>query len=338
MGAKRFSAAEFLRLLDLWQIRYHANPGWATHNHNDRQSPLDLEFLLVHHTGDDAPDDADLRVLWYGRPDLEGPVATAGVRDDGVLELVSWGTCYHAGPGAANVLTAIQHGYVGNPPKPQADSVNGNRISMGWETMYSGKQEPTDAATATLIRLNAAICWYLKWPATRVIGHREWTGRKIDPGHLDMAEFRSKVQKAINVGPPQKAADETGDEDAMAIEREVLTYNGRAYERRGWFTQHIKTPEELHDLIDPRPKGQGIPTRPTGAEELAGYVDLDKLQRVAGDANLTAGRALQLATGQDSAVATLTAQLDELRDAVGQLQTILLQQSQQPPVQSPVQG
>ncbi len=202
MGAKRFSAAEFIRLLDLWKIPYHANAGWVTHNHNDRQSPLDLEMLVVHHTGDDAPDDADLRVLWNGRSDLPGPLCTGGIRDDGTLELISWGTSYQAGPGAANVLAAVRNGYVSNPPKPGPDSINGNRISMGWETMYSGKNAPTDAATDTLIRLNAAICWYLKWPATRVIGHREWTTRKPDPGSLSMAELRSSIQKAINVGPP----------------------------------------------------------------------------------------------------------------------------------------
>ncbi len=322
MGAKRFSAREFLRLLDLWQIPYHVNPGWSEHNHDDRQSPLDLEMLVVHHTGDDAPDDADLRVLWWGRSDLPGPLCTGGIRDDGTLELVSWGTSYHAGPGAANVLAAVRNGYSANPPSPGPDSINGNRISMGWETMYSGKQAPTGAATDTLIRLNAAICWRLGWPATRVIGHREWTSRKPDPGSLNMATLRSRIQKAINDAPPRKVAEETGDEMG---DREVLTYDGKAYERRGFLVRHIKTSDELHELIDPAPKGEGIPSRASNVAELSELVNLDTLARIATDARTASSKALELAQSFASANATLVSQVDELRDQINDLRELLIQ-------------
>jgi hypothetical protein len=194
---------QFVAELTRWGIPFRQVAGWETRNHNDRQPFQGVEFLLVHHTGDDAPDDADLNVLTNGRPGLAGPLCCGGIRDDGTLDLVSWGTAYHAGSGSSRVLAAVLAGSYGDyPPAPGPDDTNGNPISLGWETMYSGLHAPTTAAYATLVKVNAALCTLLGLSQKHVIGHKEWTSRKVDPGHLDMAQFRRDVRTAINAGPP----------------------------------------------------------------------------------------------------------------------------------------
>ncbi len=305
MGAPRFTAQEFVDLLKLWQIKYHVNPGWSTHNHNDQQSPLDLEFLVVHHTGDDAPDDADLRVLWNGRPDLPGPLCTGGIRDDGTLELISWGTSYHAGSGAANVLNAVRAGYVGSPPSPGPDMINGNRISLGWETMYSGRSAPRAEALATLIKVNAAICWKLGWPASRVIGHREWTRRKIDPGNLSMNQLRTTIRALIVAGPPAPIAPPTATGD----EKDVSTFVGyikgttdsgqpvtRYYLFGGFWKRYIERPAALDELQERW--GPAVEVTPVEADV---YPDFDAYFGVL--TNAAAGIATAVEQGRATAAA-----------------------------------
>lgn len=200
--SKPMTAAQFVAALERWKVPHKVHQGWDTHNRNGHGAWGPVHGILLHHTGDDAPDDADYRVLRNGRPDLPGPLCQWGMRDDGTVDLVGWGRANHAGRGAQNVLDAVvAETYGEHPPRPGVDAVDGNAHFYGQETMYSGSRPPTKAAYESTVKVFAAICAHHGWTAKSCLGHKEWTRRKPDPGNLDMAQFRRDVQAAIDTAP-----------------------------------------------------------------------------------------------------------------------------------------
>lgn len=199
--SKAMTARQFRTQLDRWGVRYCEHDGWETHHRPGEWG--DMHGVLLHHTGDDAPDSADYRVLRNGHGSLPGPLCQWGMRDDGVVDLVGWGRANHAGRGSGLIKRAlIAENYGDYPPRPGPDDTDGNTFLYGQETMYSGRQAPTAAAYAATVLVFAAVCAFHKWSAKSCIGHKEWTARKPDPGKLDMAEFRRDVQAALDAGPP----------------------------------------------------------------------------------------------------------------------------------------
>jgi len=79
----------------------------------------------------------------------------------------------------------------------------GNTYSIGIEAENSGVGEPWSRAQLNAYyRLCAALLvWLGKKDANDVIGHKEWTSRKIDPAGINMDNFRKQVAKAIAQGP-----------------------------------------------------------------------------------------------------------------------------------------
>src|SRR5690242_8653950 len=202
--SRPMTADQFIGMLQLWGVPYEIwYPNWKTHNHNDKQPWDNVHGVLLHHTGDDVPDKLDGRVLYYGRSDLPGPLCQWGMTDLGTVIPIGWGNAYHAGEGAQNVLNALIQD---NPiPAPGPDAVNGNPQLYGQETMYSGSHEPTVIAYSMTVLVFAGICSHHGWSANSVLGHKEWTRRKWDPGTVDMDLFRHDVQKMIDRGPiPRK--------------------------------------------------------------------------------------------------------------------------------------
>lgn len=294
------TAGQFLHLLQQWKIPYREVPGWPTRDRTDESQGRfwgPVYGAGIHHTGDDAPDLKDEEVLVHGRPDLPGPLCHWGMDDNGTVVLIGWGRTNHFGRGDADVLAAVRSEDYGRyPPAPNHDSVDGNRHFYGQETMYSGRRRMTPAAYLSSVAVMAAVCTFHGWSAKSVIGHKEWTDRKIDPGSLDMADFRADVQAAINAGPPKAVTTPKNDEsngtgDSMG-DREVLEYGGKTYERRGFFLRYISTPAELHRLIDPAPKGLGIPKRDAVVADFIGLVDIDKLEIKLDDARQDAASAV----------------------------------------------
>jgi hypothetical protein len=134
-------------------------------------------------------------------------LAQAGLNDDGFIDLFTAGRANHAGGGDPRVLEAVKsENYAGYPPKTtkhqgEAGAVDGNDALYGLETYYSGLRRMTDAAYTSAVHFWAAVCDFHEWSAKSIIGHKEWSDYKIDPGHLDMKEFRADIQRAINFGP-----------------------------------------------------------------------------------------------------------------------------------------
>ncbi len=228
--ATPMTADQFLRQLQKWGVRYVESSGWRTRNRNSAGAWGPVEGLLLHHTGDDAPDDADQKVLTNGRSDLPGPLCHWGMRDDGTAVLIGWGRANHAGRGAANVRAAVlSEDYGARPPYPGEDAVDGNALFYGQETMYSGAQAPTSAAYRNTVRIFAAVCDFHGWSGRSCIGHREWTSRKPDPGHLDMTQFRADVDALLEAGP---GGDDMSADDVKAIldgVKELIAGTSRSY-------------------------------------------------------------------------------------------------------------
>lgn len=201
--AEPLTPAGIIKAFKKWDVRFIERQGWASHRRDPGHGSWGpVNGLMLHHTGDDLPDDIDERVLWAGRPDLPGPLATWGQRDDGFAVMLGGGRANHAGKGDAGVMNAvIQESYGKFPPKPVSDSIDGNARFYAQETMYSGGHPMSLKAYRNTVRAFAAICDAHGWSAKSAIGHKEWTRRKIDPGNLSMYKFRKDVQACLDAGP-----------------------------------------------------------------------------------------------------------------------------------------
>lgn len=194
------TAGERVKIFARWGVQIKSYPGWDTHTRPGEWGPV--HGVMVHHTGDDAPDKVDFRVLWEGREDLKGPLCHWGMADNGIAHMVGNGRASHAGIGSGRVLASvIREHYRINPPLPTEDDTDGNPHFYGQETMYSGARRMTDEAYNATVLVCAGVCEFHGWTSKSVIGHKEWTNRKNDPGHLAMAELRYDVSHALNLGP-----------------------------------------------------------------------------------------------------------------------------------------
>lgn len=202
------TATQQLAAFDEWDITYHTHPGWENHRRDpDHGSWGPVYGCVTHHTADDAADDLDFKVCWNGRSDLPGPLVQYGLRDDGSLDLIGNGRCNHAGGGDPQVLQAVMNESYGDYPPPTQEhegssgAVDFNTHFYGVEIYYSGGHKMTDKQYATLVKLWAAICTKHGWSAKSVIGHKELSDWKIDPGFVDMKVLRKDIQDAIDAGP-----------------------------------------------------------------------------------------------------------------------------------------
>ncbi|MET0211291.1 MAG: hemopexin repeat-containing protein [Burkholderiaceae bacterium] len=179
-------------------------PGWET---NGRPGTFAPEGIVFHHTAGTAP--GDLNVVIRGRaavpatrtrkasPALPGPLANFYVGRDGALHVVSKGVSNHAGSGAQRVLDELRRGVAPSDTAARrglANGPSGNGVFYGFENENLGTgQDWPDAQVDTIARACAALCQLHGWNANRIIAHKEWTDRKIDPVGIDMADFRRRV-------------------------------------------------------------------------------------------------------------------------------------------------
>jgi hypothetical protein len=211
--ATPMTADEIISQLQKWQVTFRPLKGWATHERDDETGLIfgPVFGFIVHHTGDDAPDDVDRNIIWNGRAGLPGPLAHFGLNDDGVLDLHSAGRANHAGGGDPAVLKQVIHESYEKYPRPpkfhtgSPGAIDGNDLFYGVEVYYSGKQKMTRKAYKTLVRLGAAICDFHGWTSKSIIGHKEWSDWKSDPASQDMHQLRLDVAALLESGLSPKA-------------------------------------------------------------------------------------------------------------------------------------
>ena len=156
--------------------------------------------IIVHHTAGRN----DLGTVTEGRPDLVGPLAHLYFDRDApyTVTLVTEWRANHAGGGSSRVLDEVQDDRAAGPSAAQRglkDSTSGNEYFIGFEceNLGDGKEPWPAGQMDMMVRAAAAICRARGWTAGRIIGHLEWTKRKIDPRGFSMGDFRAAVAELL---------------------------------------------------------------------------------------------------------------------------------------------
>ncbi|WP_263251644.1 peptidoglycan recognition protein family protein [Saccharopolyspora rosea] len=205
-------------------------PGWRT-----RTAPGALPRpvgVLEHHTAtptSPARPAPTVDLCIRGRPDLDGPLCHAVIGYDGTVHLIAAGRANHAGKARAS------------GPNPAGD---GNVLYVGFEWDYQGvDQGPSPQQYTAAVRATRAVLDHLGRPATAARGHRETsvTG-KIDPGHVDLDQFRRDVAASATAPAP-------GGLETMAF---TDTFTDWAHNRQtveSWMNNVDRRIAELHAAV-----------------------------------------------------------------------------------------
>ncbi len=164
--------------------------------------------LMQHHTAPPVPYPTSrlygvrIKCNWNTKP-------------DGTIHVISAGACnYSSGRGAGIVLaqTMDEIAPSGSARKRGlSDTMGGNLHYINDETDHWGDGSPIPGRQwAAAVISKGVVCERLGWSENRLIGHGEWTRRKIDPRwngkliHANMNDMRAAVRDYINgnMGPP----------------------------------------------------------------------------------------------------------------------------------------
>lgn len=208
------------RHLRHWGLRVVEKDGWR---HRGRPYTFKPRAIVVHHTasGSQSGNFASEACVTHGRSDLPGPLCQFLLGRDGTVKIIAAGYANHAGTGG---------------PRAGMPANTANSYSYGIEAENNGIGEPwTKEQLNAYYRLCAALLVYMGRPQARyVIGHKEWTSRKIDPAGIDMKHFRDQVRKALSAGPSvvtvslEKLQPGKRNSDVLAVKRRLR--------RRGYYT------------------------------------------------------------------------------------------------------
>lgn len=164
------------RFLDKWQVRWVGYGDWETHaGAGPDERDYTPSAILNHHT---ASTD------WYPVDRLTNK-CNMYIDPSGLVWLYSLGYQFDSGYGDPNVLGRARNDVEPRPPEDMvpSDRINGNPWFVDVEVGHWGYGEPIPPAQReALLAVNAAVCDMQGWnPETRVLGHKEWTRRKVDP-------------------------------------------------------------------------------------------------------------------------------------------------------------
>ncbi|ARF74591.1 N-acetylmuramoyl-L-alanine amidase [Kitasatospora albolonga] len=194
--AAPLTADAFVRALRAEGVRVTEHTGWHSHNRNHKGAWGPVHGVMLHHTAGSS----SVGYCRRGTSELPGPLCAGVVTKDGVVHLVGYGRTNHAGSGSSAVLAAVREELP--LPAPGPDAVDGNARFYGFEIENLGSgRDPYPAPQLDAVeRLSAALCRVHGWSAASVIGHKEWTRRKIDPS-FSMAGMRNRVAGRLGARP-----------------------------------------------------------------------------------------------------------------------------------------
>ncbi|NWF26954.1 peptidoglycan-binding protein [Streptomyces sp. PKU-EA00015] len=195
--ATPLTADALVRALHAEGVTVREHSGWRTHNRNHKGAWGPVHGVMLHHTaGTDS-----LRLCREGTAVLPGPLCIGLVTKDGTVHLLGFGRTNHAGAGSAAVLAAVTAERT-PPPPPGPDAVDGNARFYGFEieNLGNGRDPYPAPQLAAVERLSAALCRAHGWGGASVVGHREWTRRKIDPT-FSMTRMRARVDSRLAAEP-----------------------------------------------------------------------------------------------------------------------------------------
>ncbi|WP_328329601.1 MULTISPECIES: peptidoglycan-binding protein [unclassified Streptomyces] len=177
---------------------------WRNHNRNTKGPWGPVNGVVIHHTVTSGTD-GSVALCYNGDSELPGPLCHGVIDKDGTVHLVGNGRANHAGSGDDDVLTAVINETA--LPAPDEDNTDGNARFYGFEciNLGDGSDPWPEAQLEAIARVSAAICRAHGWHAASVIGHLEWTDKKIDPKGFSMASMRNRVA-AVLAGTPGAGA------------------------------------------------------------------------------------------------------------------------------------
>lgn len=192
-------------------------PGAKTHNRDDETGRTfgPVHGVTIHHTAGVSSGMAS--VIYNGVAGLPGPLAQDFLAKDGKLYVVGHGRCNHAGSVTEAVRTAIiAESAPGNERYVSSETVDGNDFLYGLEIENKGDgKDPYPARQYDVaVRWAAAHLRHHGWSANSAWGHKEITGRKIDPS-FSMNTFRANVKARLD-NKEEDVALTTEDIDKVA--------------------------------------------------------------------------------------------------------------------------
>ena len=243
------TADQTLAAMKRWHVPYREWTGWETRGRDPEHGDFsDVHGVMIHHTGSDEGQSDDYLVFLAtrGRPGIPGPLCNAATDMDGDLWLIAQGRANHAGSGSSTTLAhATNEDYPGYTSElhPGPDNIDGNAVYYGNEVRYDGGQPMTPKQYKAALLWAAAICDFHGWSALSIIGHREHTGRKNDPGNCAMHKFRSDVAALLAAGPTT-----TSEGTTMAS---VLTPTEQAQlAKAGWLADQFAQGAQFEEQLD----------------------------------------------------------------------------------------
>lgn len=164
--------------------------------------------MMEHHTASAAGsgDIPSLSVVKYGRADVAGPLCNDLVGRSGLIVLVTDGSANHSGGGNSGALDRFWRCAPPERPATADDHRHISDLTLGREIENNGIGEPYPQAQLDAI-LRCDELLYEAWGivcVNRVIGHREWTRRKIDPT-FDMPAYRERLRVLVTKPPAPPA-------------------------------------------------------------------------------------------------------------------------------------
>lgn len=191
--ATPLSAAAFEAALRAEGVTVKEHGNWSTHNRNGVGAWGPAQGVMLHHTAGSN----SVSLCRTGMAGLPGPLCVAVIAKDGTVHLVGYGRTNHAGRGSTAAYNAVRSG-TAIPSRPGADAIDGNAHFYGFEieNLGNGRDPYPDAQLAAVEKVAAAVCRAHGWGAGRVIGHKEWTTRKIDPT-FSMPAMRTRIAKRL---------------------------------------------------------------------------------------------------------------------------------------------
>lgn len=158
--------------------------GWATRNRGSRGTGWGpVNGVMLHQTVTKGVD-YSISLAINGKPDegVPGPLYAGLIDKAGVLHMVGWGRCNHAGLGDDDVLRAVIREDDPLPPDNEANT-DGNSRFYGFAFINLGdKVDPYPTAQLrTGARVAALLCKEHGWTARSIVGHYQWQPGKVDP-------------------------------------------------------------------------------------------------------------------------------------------------------------
>lgn len=172
--------------------------------------------MVEHHTASNAASGnaPSLNIVKFGRggsKPVPGPLSNLLTGRDGALFITTDGSANHSGSGNSAALQRMRNHEppFDLPPGSPNDHWHISDETIGNEIENNGIGEPyPDVQMNTVDRTAAALCDVFDIdPATQLIGHKEWTSRKIDPT-FDMDAHRARVIALLSDPVPDPVEDD----------------------------------------------------------------------------------------------------------------------------------